>query len=84
MASDTSHTFTNFRQLSLPLHHHNMPSKQEDDPVSQRSPDRTEGQSRSSSRPALEMESANYSGRNASELLGDFEYDWNDLNWFEV
>jgi hypothetical protein len=30
------------------------------------------------------MESADHSGRNASELLGGFEYDWNDTDLVEV
>jgi hypothetical protein len=74
----------NFQQLSLPLHHYNMPSKQEGNPVSQRPPDRTRQEPWSPSRTAPEMESFNNSERNASELLGGFEYDWNDLNLIEV
>jgi hypothetical protein len=70
--------------ISLPPHHHNMPSKQEGDPVPRRSTERTEGESQSSSRSAPEMESANNSGRNASEHLGGREYDWNDPDVVEV
>jgi hypothetical protein len=61
-----------------------MPSEQEGNPGSPGSPDRTWQESWSPSRTAPEMESFNNSEHNASELLGDFVYDWDDLNLVEV
>ncbi|KAG9252584.1 uncharacterized protein F5Z01DRAFT_638087 [Emericellopsis atlantica] len=63
--------------ISLPPHHHNMPSKPEEDSVSPRSPDRVE-ESLTSSRIAPEMQHAENSGRYTSELHGGYKYDWND------